>query len=122
LTLSLCTQDGAYATNGTPEKFWAKWTEKFENDVDEQQYRVELHELKNQPLTTEQKDKLFGDRFRYVRQYFDDLETETIQSTVQDEYLYGLCRPERMLDLIFDYILYDNGQKKVARYQQFFCH
>lgn len=121
LTLSLCTQDGAYATNGTPEKFWAKWTEKFENDVDEQQYRVELHELKNQPLTTEQKDKLFGDRFRYVRRYFDDLETETIQSTVQDEYLYGLCRPERMLGLIFDYILYDNGQKKVARYQQFFA-
>jgi type I restriction enzyme R subunit len=121
LTLGLSTQDGAYATNGTPEKFWAKWTEKFENDDEEKQYRAELQELKNQPLTLEQKDKLFGDRFRYVRQYFDDLETETIQSTVQDEYLYGLCRPERMLDLIFDYILYDNGQKKVARYQQFFA-
>lgn len=121
LTLGLCTQDGAYATNGTPEKFWAKWTEKYENDAEEKQYRAELHELKNQPLRAEQKDKLFGDRFRYVRQYFDDLETETIQPTVQDEYLYGLCRPERLLDLIFDFILYDNGDKKIARYQQFFA-
>ena len=95
LTLSLSTQDGAYATNGTPEKFWAKWTEKFENDEEEKQYRNELQELKNQSLETEQKNKLFGDRFRYVRQYFDDLETETIQPTVQDEYLYGLCRQKK---------------------------
>jgi type I restriction enzyme R subunit len=121
LTLSLSTQDGSYATNGTPEKFWAKWTEKFENDAKEKQYRVELQELKNQPLTAEQKEKLFGDRFRYVRQYFDDLETETIELTVQDEYLYGLCRPERLLDLIFNFVLYDNGEKKIARYQQFFA-
>jgi type I restriction enzyme R subunit len=121
LTLSLSTQDGSYATNGTPEKFWAKWTEKFENDAKEKQYRVELQELKNQPLTAEQKEKLFGDRFRYVRLYFDDLETETIEPTVQDEYLYGLCRPERLLDLIFNFVLYDNGEKKIARYQQFFA-
>jgi len=121
LTLSLSTQDGSYATNGTPEKFWAKWTEKFENDAEEKQYRLELHELKNQPLLIEQKDKLFGDRFRYVRQYFDDLETETIEPTVQDEYLYGLCRPERLMDLIFNFVLYDNGEKKIARYQQFFA-
>jgi type I restriction enzyme R subunit len=121
LTLSLSTQDGSYATNGTPEKFWAKWTEKFENDEDEKQYKTDLQKLKNQPLETEQKNKLFGDRFRYVRQYFDDLEIENIQPTVQDEYLYGLCRPERLLDLIFNFVLYDNGEKKIARYQQFFA-
>lgn len=45
LTLSLSTQDGAYATNGTLEKFWAKWTEKFENDEEEKQYRAGLHGL-----------------------------------------------------------------------------
>ena len=137
LTLSLCTQDGSYATNGTPEKFWAKWTEKevmsdelgiisyelgviSDNKTSISQQDI-LISLKNQVLTIDQKDKLFGDRFRYVRQYFDDLETETIQPTVQDEYLYGLCRPERLLDLIFDFILFDNGQKKIARYQQFFA-
>ncbi|HET6555720.1 MAG TPA: HsdR family type I site-specific deoxyribonuclease, partial [Prolixibacteraceae bacterium] len=31
------------------------------------------------------------------------------------------CRPERLLDIIFNFILFDNGEKKVARYQQFFA-
>ena len=32
-----------------------------------------------------------------------------------------LCRPERLLDLTFNYTLFDAGEKKIARYQQFFC-
>ena len=121
LILSLATQEGSYATNGTPEKFWAKWIEKFTTDDEEKQYRTDLQELKNLPLEPEQKNKLFGERFKYVRQYFDDLDTENILPTMQDEYLYGLCRPERLLDLIFNFILFDNGEKKIARYQQFFA-
>jgi type I restriction enzyme R subunit len=38
----------------------------------------------------------------------------------QDRALYALCRPERLLDLIYKFILFDNGEKKVARYQQYF--
>ncbi len=121
VTLSIATQEAAYATNGTPEKFWAKWQEKFSTDKEEQQYKQELQELKNQRLTTAQKDKLFADRFKYVRRHFDALEDENILPTVQDEYLYGLCRPERLMDIIFSFVLYDNGEKKVARYQQYFA-
>jgi len=127
VVLSLATQEAAYATNATPEKFWAKWEEKFEGDSDaerrkeEDKYRQELQELKNQPLTLEQKDKLFADRFKYVRQYFDDLESENILPTIQDEYLFGLCRPERLMDIFFNFIVFDNGEKKIARYQQFFA-
>jgi len=121
LTLSLATQEAAYATNATPEKFWAKWEEKFDNEEEENNFRNDLQELKNQPLPKEQKNKLFADRFKYVRQYFDDLETENIHPTVQDEYLVGLCRPERLMDIIFNFVLFDNGEKKVARYQQFFA-
>ena len=121
LTLSLATQEAAYATNSTPEKFWAKWEEKFNNEEEEKNYRNDLQELKNQPLTKEQKNKSFADRFKYVRQYFDDLENENILPTVQDEYLVGLCRPERLMDISFNFVLFDNGEKKVARYQQFFA-
>jgi len=121
LALSLATQEAAYATNATPENFWAKWEEKFDNEEDENIYRNDLQELKNQPLPKEQKNKLFADRFKYVRQYFDDLEKENIHPTVQDEYLVGLCRPERLMDIIFNFVLFDNGEKKVARYQQFFA-
>ena len=119
--MSIAQQDAAYATNATPEKFWAKWIEKFATDDEQQQYKSELQILKNEPLAIEQKEKLFSDRFKYVRNYFDDLEEENILPTLQDEYLFGLCRPERLMDIIFNFVLFDNGEKKIARYQQFFA-
>ncbi|MBX7127413.1 MAG: HsdR family type I site-specific deoxyribonuclease, partial [Cyclobacteriaceae bacterium] len=64
---------------------------------------------------------LFSDRFRYVRQHFDALEQEHILPTVQDEYLYNLCRPERLLELVFGFVIYEDGTKKIARYQQYFA-
>ena len=121
LTLSIATQEAAYATNATPEKFWAKWQEKFSNDEEECNFKSKLQELKNKPLAVSIKEQLFSDRFKYVRQYFDALEQEEILPTEQDNYLFGLCRPERLMDIIFNYVLFDNGEKKVARYQQFFA-
>lgn len=121
LTLSIATQEASYATNATPEKFWSKWQEKFDSETEEKQYHQKLLELKNQPLTKNEKDKLFSDRFRYVRNYFDALEGEDILPTLQDEYLFGLCRPKRLMDLIFNFVLFDNGTKKIARYQQYFA-
>jgi type I restriction enzyme R subunit len=121
LTLSIATQDAAYATNATPEKFWAKWQEKFNSASEEQAYKISLDKIKNTPLATEVSDQMFLDRFKYVRRYFDALESNQVLPTVQDEYLFGLCRPERIMDFIFNFILFDNGEKKVARYQQFFA-
>ncbi|HRG41563.1 MAG TPA: HsdR family type I site-specific deoxyribonuclease [Saprospiraceae bacterium] len=127
IVLSIATQEGSYATLGTIEKFWAQWKEKFngntlaERKSEEDIYRSSLQTLKNKPLPIETKDKLFSERFRYVRQYFDAIEAEPILPTAQDEYLYGLCSPERLLDLVFGFTLYDNGVKKVARYQQYFA-
>jgi type I restriction enzyme R subunit len=124
--ISVATQEAAYATNATPEKFWSKWQEGFKilnpsTVEEEEKYNNDLLEIKNRPLSIEQKDKLFSERFKYVRQYFDDLEKEHIHPTIQDTYLYGLCRPERLMDIIFNFILFDNGEKKIARYQQFFA-
>lgn len=121
LTLSIATQEAAYATNATPEKFWAKWQEKFSNDEKERNFKSKLQRLKNKPLPVSIKEQLFSDRFKYVRQYFDALEQEEILPTEQDNYLFGLCRPERLMDIVFNYVLFDNGEKKVARYQQFFA-
>lgn len=118
--LGISTNEASYATNGTPEKFWSIWHEKFNSQAEEKQYREHLQALKNQPLLPEQKNKLFGERFKYVRAYFDALEAENILPVAQDEYMAGLCRPERLLDLAFNYTLFDNGEKKIARYQQYF--
>ena len=121
LTLSIATQEAAFATNATPEKFWAKWQEKFISDEEARNYKINLQELKNKPIPGFVKEQLFTDRFRYVRQYFDALEQEKILPTVQDTYLFSLCRPERLMDIVFNFVLFDNGEKKVARYQQFFA-
>ena len=121
ILLSISSSEALYATNGTPEKFWSIWKEKFETKTDEQEYERELVNLKNRSLGPQQKEKLFYDRFRYVKKYFDELEKEEIIPTEQDKYLYGLCRLQRLLDIAFNYILFDNGQKKIARYQQYFA-
>lgn len=121
LLLSVATQEAAYATNATPEKFWSQWQEKFLSAADEESYNAELVRLKNEPLPKEQTDKLFSERFHYVRQYFDALESNAVEVTLQDKYLYGLCRPERILDLAFNFVMFDDGTKKIARYQQYFA-
>jgi type I restriction enzyme R subunit len=92
LIMSIATQEAAFATNATPDKFWAKWQEKFISEEEERNYKTNLQELKNKPLPNHVKEQLFIDRFRYIRQYFDALEQEEILPTVQDSYLFGLAR------------------------------
>jgi type I restriction enzyme R subunit len=121
LILSVACDTCAYATNATEEEFWSQWEEKFEAPSEEASYKSRIIELKNRPLSPEIKRELFGDRFHYVGKHFEELETETVLPTKQDEYLYTLCRPERLLDLAFNFIMFDDGVKKIARYQQYFA-
>jgi type I restriction enzyme R subunit len=92
LLVGVNTIDGTYATVGTPAKFWAKWHEQFADGNMEK-----LHAASLQRLT--------GNR----------------QPSEQDAYLYNLCRPERLLELMFHFTVYDEGVKKIARYQQYFA-
>jgi type I restriction enzyme R subunit len=118
--LSIATNQASYATLGTPEKFWSHWEEKFKTN-EEELYRTELDKAKNKALPEHVKSKLFGDRFNYVRHYFDDLESEHIIPTEQDLYLNGLCSPKQIMDFTFNFVIFDNGEKKIARYQQYFA-
>ena len=125
LVLSLATTEARYATNATPPEFWAHWEEKHPDDKATEAYQATLHRLRNTALTTPDKAALFGERagsyFGYTRAYFDQLEQEDLLPTTQDAYLYSLCRPERLLDLSFNFIIFENSLKKVARYQQYFA-
>jgi type I restriction enzyme R subunit len=111
LLLALSKNEAKYATTGTAAKFWAVWRE----EVDQP-----LAPLINRPLSSEQKGRMFDDRYQYVRAYFDKLEKKPREITAQDRTLYTLCRPERLLDLVYSFVLFDAGEKKVARYQQYF--
>src|SRR5215813_6025658 len=103
-----------YGTTGTPPEFWARWRERA--DVNE-----EVDRLVNKPLTKEQKDRLFADRFAYARRNFDELEMEGRPVTEQDKAIYCLLRPERLIELTRQFIVFDARQKKIARYQQYFA-
>src|SRR6266545_776036 len=81
----------------------------------------EVGRLINKPLMKWQKDKLFSDRFAYAQRYFDELEMTGRAVTEQDRAIYCLLRPERLIELARQFIVFDAGQKKIARYQQYFA-
>ncbi len=91
LLLAIGNSFGSYATTGSGAQFWCKWHERFPNKTAEQDYLQQLSEM-------------VGNR----------------EVTLQDEYLFNLCRPERLLELMYHFTIYDAGIKKLARYQQYF--
>lgn len=121
LLISIATNDASYATTDTSKEFWSKWKELFINKSSESKYWSQLKELKNTPLSVEDNNNLFADRFKYIKEYFAHVDKEERLITKQDEYLFSLCDPQRLLDLIRNYTLFDDGIKKVARYQQYFA-
>lgn len=103
-----------YGTTGTPKKFWAVWKEL--EDKDEA-----IQRCLQKPLSTEVKDYVFSEEFEKLRNQFEQLERQsTRELSIQDRNLYSLCRPERLLEFAYKFIVFDAGVKKIARYQQYF--
>jgi len=113
LLLSVATTMAKYATTDTKEEFWATWKETINES---------LLALVNIPLQKKQKEYFYSEREAWEINFIEEREKEVVDVSLQDEYLYNLCRPERLLELIQDYILFEGGlYKKIARYQQFFA-
>lgn len=114
LLLTMKRQEARYATVGTPQKFWQTWRD--EDDPDDA-----IHSVANEPLTEEEKDAIFSGDFAGARSYFEALAAEGDRAvTEQDRTIYALCRPERLLDLIRRFTVFEGGDRKIARHQQFF--
>ncbi|MEQ8907951.1 MAG: HsdR family type I site-specific deoxyribonuclease [Vicingaceae bacterium] len=121
LLLGLASNAATYATTDTSKEYWSKWRELFTLEKEAKTYETKLKKVKNQVLTDEVKDQLYGERFGYVRKYFDQIEQHERSISEQDRLLFSLCQKERILDLIHNFILFDDGTKKIARYQQYFA-
>ncbi|MBI4682139.1 MAG: type I restriction endonuclease subunit R [Nitrospirae bacterium] len=103
-----------YATAGTSKKFWSNWRELLDKQED-------VTACVNKPLSSVVKDSLFSGDFAVARKYFDELESEGGRLvTEQDNSVYSLCRPERLLELAYKFTIFDGGIKKIVRYQQYF--
>jgi type I site-specific deoxyribonuclease, HsdR family len=115
LLLSINGHDGRYGTCGTSAKFWATWREEDLSDA-------EMYIIKNQKLLPEQLDKLFDHRPVAARDWYQGLVAAgELAVTGQDKLLISLLLPERLLDMVRFYTLFDKKVGKVvARYQQVF--
>jgi type I restriction enzyme R subunit len=116
IVMALNKNDGSYATTGTPPKFWAKWREL--HDV-----RNAVRTAVNSTVRPEEHAKLFKGVFAFARESFEEQAMHDREPTGQDFLLWSLCRPERLIELARQFILYDEGGavKKIARYQQYFA-
>ncbi|MEQ9442902.1 MAG: type I restriction endonuclease subunit R [Cyclobacteriaceae bacterium] len=92
LLLAVHPNEVRYAEVNTPKQFWAVWKEDNEAEV-------------RQLIQSEANGIPAQDRL----------------ATSQDQALFALCRPERLMELAYQFIVYDDGAKKIARYQQYFA-
>lgn len=106
-----------YATTDTPMKFWAVWKE------DEERHdEPTLRKLTNQPLSPQAKAKVFSEREDYQRRYMEQIwQSGERMVSPQDWAIYNLLRKDRLLELVYQYVVFDNKIKKVCRYQQFYA-
>ena len=82
----------------------------------------ELYQLINTPLSPTQQQKLLSWREPWQQQKIQEIwNAGERQISTQDQTIYSLLTPKRLLELIFGYIIFDNGIKKIARYQQYFA-
>ena len=116
LVIGLNKNEGSYGTTGTPIKFWAKWREM--RDVD-----AEISAAINGAVRLEDHEKLFKGVFAYAKRAFEEMSVMERAPTGQDRLIWSLCRPERLIEVARQFVLYDEGGavKKVARYQQYFA-
>ena len=116
LAVALNKNDGSYGTTGTVVKFWAKWREMRDADA-------EVRAVINSPVRREDHEKLFRGVFNYAKTAFEEMAAMDREPTGQDRLLWALCRPERLIEIARQFVLYDEGGavKKVARYQQYFA-
>jgi type I restriction enzyme, R subunit len=118
LLIAIAQNSAQYGTTATDKEFWAVWKE----EANPETFAAELYALINVPLDRAQSQKLLSWRETWVQSKIRELWAAGIREVSdQDRMLYSLLNPVRLLDLIYGYILFDNGTKKIARYQQYFA-
>ncbi|MFA5299730.1 MAG: type I restriction endonuclease, partial [Lutibacter sp.] len=121
MVMSLAVNEAKFATTATKKEFWSVWKEVFRTKEEGVNYGDAIRQLKNDELPNTERTAIFNQRFKNVLHYFNQLEKEEVIITEQDKLVFSLCQKSRLLELIFNYIVYDDGIKKIARYQQYFA-
>ena len=115
LLLSINGNQGRYGTCGTAKKFWSAWREEDISDA-------QMLAIKNIKLTPAQCSGLFTHRPSADLAWYKNLVSAgELAVTGQDQLLISLLSPNRLLEFIRYFTLFDKKAGKiVARYQQVF--
>lgn len=112
--------DPRYGTTGTPREFWATWRE---CDIPEEAVRAAV----NAPLPAAAEAAMRAGFALHWQRHQSMMEGSQAayaakgrEPTALDRLLVSLLSPERLLEIARGYTLFDDGLKKIARYQQFF--
>jgi type I restriction enzyme R subunit len=122
LLLALAVNEARYGATGTPLRFWQGWRERdAADDAELVRLRgprpvIEIAELGSELERSSLRTRNPGE----VNAYLDSL-VPGREVTAQDRLLYALCRPVRLLEIMRHFTVFDAGERKVARYQQYFC-
>jgi type I restriction enzyme, R subunit len=122
LLVATSVNDIRYATVGTPRAFWGVWKE-------EGNFEQSIRAAANQRLSESVESKLFApfeekdtEAYGEARRHFGELWSAGDRlPTAQDKVLWAFLRPERLLELVYGYVVFDAGKRKIARYQQYFA-
>lgn len=107
-------EDFKYGTMLTPASFYSEWklrgTEAQVQEVRNSAFASQNHAVNTGTLATIGQDLL--------RSHFKQTE---VPLNAQNTGLYALLEPSHLLDIVKNFIVYDNNIKKIARYQQYYA-
>ena len=83
---------------------------------------ADLQAAVNRTLTANEAAAIYSGDFASARPHFEALAAEGPRAvTAQDHAIHALCRPDRLLDLVRRFTVFDAGVRKIARHQQYFA-
>ena len=126
LLISVSQNQAKYATTNTPAKFWAIWRDELVDSETDAAGLPKLSDLVNQQLSADVWQKFEEAHAPEVVLRARGIASAGVRlPSPQDELLYNIARPDRLLKLTERFIVFETDEgkllKKICRYQQYFA-
>lgn len=112
LLFALAVSEAQFGTVETRPEFWAPWREEDAPDAEITQL------LTRRPPDDRERVMLALRSRQQVERYQQSLASGR-EVTEQDRLLWSLARPDRLLRMAWRYVVFDQGERKIARHQQY---
>ena len=118
---ALTVNEAKYGATGTSLPFWQGWREKGQEEAIAKLIATPLTAQESQRTFASDPNRFAGSTPHAVQSWWTKLVIEGRLVTAQDALLFDIARPERLLALASRYTVFEGGERKIARYQQYFA-